>query len=119
MSRSRLRGLTWYDVIEACRNGDPVAQEVIAHGGRHLGRAMANLGKLLDVEMVLGGAFVEAGEVFLEAVRSEMQANTLNMLFAESHDDLHVSTLGKAGPAIGAATLPLAEFCKLEHSFLR
>jgi len=119
LSPGRLRRLTLYDVIHACREGDPAAREVIAHGGRHLGRAMASLGKLLDVEMVLGGAFVDAGETFVEAIRGEMRSNTSNTLFAESHTDLRISSLGPSGPAIGAAALPLSDFYKLEHSFLR
>ena len=58
------------DVFDAARDGDVLAQEVLAQAFDCLGRLLANLCCVIDPEMILlGGGVSKAGDLLLEGVR--------------------------------------------------
>ncbi len=62
------------EVLQAFKENDPVAQEVIQEGGRNLGRKIAFLVNLLNPEIVvIGGGIEDCGGIFMEAVKQEVK----------------------------------------------
>ncbi|TCW41757.1 glucokinase [Laceyella sacchari] len=71
---ANLSGLTAADVSKAYDAGDRVAQEVLDHTGRVLGRALAYAVTLFSPDVVvIGGGVAEAGERLLAPMREELQ----------------------------------------------
>ena len=96
-------------VIEAARGNDPVAREVLADAGRHLGIAIGNLVTLFNPQVVvIGGAVGRAGACVLDPLRHEVERRAL----PDSVADLEIvpSTFpGEEAGALGAATLFLQQ----------
>ncbi len=62
--------VTAQDVIERARVGDPTAQEIVEISAMYLGRGIALLVDLLNIEVVvLGSLAVRAGDLFLPTAR--------------------------------------------------
>ena len=73
--------ITLDDVGAALAAGDALAAEVVATAGRALGRAVASLIGVLNVErIVLLGPVPELGEPWLAAVRGEARSRSLGLL---------------------------------------
>jgi predicted NBD/HSP70 family sugar kinase len=73
--------ITLDDVGAALAAGDALAAEVVATAGRALGRAVASLIGVLNVErIVLLGPVTELGEPWLAAVRDEARSRSLGLL---------------------------------------
>ena len=69
------------DVAAALAADDPLAAEVVETAGRALGRAIASLIGVLNVErIVLLGPVTELGEPWLAAVREEARSRSLGLL---------------------------------------
>lgn len=66
------------DVVEAARDGDLPARGVLFDVGRRLGRALADIGKLVAPDtMVLGGDLGRAGSLLLEGLRASIEITSL------------------------------------------
>jgi glucokinase len=99
--RTRLTSGIWQ---RAVNEGDELATEIFERAISYLGAGIASAQNLLDVEAVVigGGLGVRFGEELIEPLRKAMMPH----VFADDRPpELHVSTLGDLGGAIGAALL--------------
>jgi glucokinase len=97
--RTRLTSGVWE---RALQQGDKVAQRLIDQAVEALGAGIASANNLLDVEAVIigGGLGTKLGEPYVERIREAMMPH----LFVDDRPpELHLSTLGDLGGAIGAA----------------
>jgi len=95
------------DVINAARNGDLVAQNIVSDAGAHLGTAIASLVNLFNPGMVVvGGRVSQMGDLFLEPVRATVQRRSL----AAASRGLRITTalLGRRSPGMGAIVQALS-----------
>ena len=103
---SDMHPLTLAGVAAAAADGDPVAIEVVASCGRHLGVAIANLFNLINPSLVLlGGGLTAAGDQLLSPLRDAIAARALWASLARA--EVAISALGARATALGAATLVL------------
>jgi glucokinase len=97
-----LARITVDEIFVAARAGDGVCISVVRETAKYVGMAVANLASVVDPEcIVLGGTLASAGDLMLDAIRTECsrrvrpaQADRLRLV---------LSTLGSEGVAIGAA----------------
>ncbi|RCK78562.1 MAG: Glucokinase [Candidatus Ozemobacter sibiricus] len=88
---ARLDQITGPLIGQAAREGDPLALEVLAWAGRHLGLVLANLHTLLNPQKILlGGGVMALADFFLPAAREAMHRHILSV--ADRGEDL----LGRA-----------------------
>ncbi len=93
-------------LVEAASAGDPLATEVIADAGYHLGIAMANLVSLLNpARVILGGHITMAGDLLLRPVRRAMADRALQTNIEGT--EVRVTELRPGAIARGGATLVL------------
>ena len=63
------------EVIQALKERDPLAIEIIEDGARHLGRKIGFLVNLLNPEIVvIGGGIEDCGAIFMETLKHEVKA---------------------------------------------
>ncbi|HEX7283242.1 MAG TPA: ROK family protein [Vicinamibacterales bacterium] len=94
--------ITAGDIFEGSRNGDGVSISVVRDTAKYVGMAIANLATLFDPEIiVLGGVIAHAGDVMLEAVKTEC-GRRVHPNHAE-RVRIVLSTLGNDAVAVGAA----------------
>ncbi|MEN0065583.1 MAG: ROK family transcriptional regulator [Myxococcota bacterium] len=99
-------GLTIDRLVAAAHSGDPLATEVIADAGHHLGIAMANLVSLLNpARVILGGHITMAGDLLVRPVRRAMAERALQSNLEGT--EVRVTELRPGAIARGAATLVL------------
>ncbi|MPZ64119.1 MAG: ROK family protein [Pseudonocardiaceae bacterium] len=88
----------------SARAGDAVARRAFRRGGLALGRALASVAAVCDVDLiVLGGGVAEAAELLLDPTR-EALAEHARLEFLRSARVVPAS-LGSAGGLVGAAAL--------------
>lgn len=99
--------LTMGMIIEQAREGEVVAQEIIAAAGNYLGIALASLINILNpAVVVLGGVLASAGDMLIDPLRASIRSHALSKSIAETR--IVASTLDRRAIAVGAATLVLA-----------
>ena len=59
-------------IVQAARDGDPEARELLASAGRYLGQAIGNIANLLNPSLFVigGGVATAAGRLLLEATEA-------------------------------------------------
>ena len=95
-------------VIQAAREGDELAVQVMRETGRYLGVGVANVANVLDPSLVVvGGSTAVAGELLLEPVREVLRGRALPGIA----ENVRVVSgrLGEDAGAVGAAALVLQE----------
>ena len=66
--------ITAAHVVEAAREGDPFAREVLAEAGTYMGIGIANVIQILNPErIILGTIAVHAGDLIMEPIRAAVQ----------------------------------------------
>jgi predicted NBD/HSP70 family sugar kinase len=91
-------------ITSAALQHDPLAVDVIRTAGEYLGISIANLLNLVNPELIiLGGDLIEAGDIFMDAVRST--AFTRSISKAANEVTIISSDLKQNVISIGAATL--------------
>lgn len=66
------------EVIDSARQGDPACQRVLFEAGRHLGRALASVAKVLAPSAIaIGGTLSTAGALVLDGLWSSIEVNNL------------------------------------------
>ncbi|MDI9438512.1 MAG: ROK family protein [Limnochordia bacterium] len=96
-------------VIAAAVQGDAAARELVATAGRYIGKAMAGIVNLLDMdEVVLGGDLLEAGDVLLDSLSLSFYGALLPFRVPEVR--LRVTTIGPKAGVLGAATVVIQQF---------
>lgn len=107
-----LESVTIQQVIQATLQGDALAAEVVREAARYLGLGIADTINLFNPSLVIiGGEMVDAGEIYLEAVREEMRRRSLSI--PQAVVKVVPTSLGYRGPSIGAATLVIDRFFAL------
>ena len=102
--------LTAQIVVDAAREGDPVALQVFDEYLYNLSRGIVSIINLYDPEVVaLGGGLSHAGEFLLFAVREEV-ANHLSFKGFQSAE-IVLATLGNEAGVIGAAMFAQGCWC--------
>jgi predicted NBD/HSP70 family sugar kinase len=94
-------------LVEASLNRDPLAVEVVARAGRHLGDAISGLVNLMNpAEVVLGGGITQVGDLLLDPIREEVARRTL--VASVLSTQIRRGTLEERDVALGAATLVIS-----------
>lgn len=99
--------LTAKDVLDAARQGDELATEVVEEVGRVLGKAIANVAVILDPSIiVLGGGVSEAGAVLMDVVTKYYRKYTFH---ACENTPVVAATLGNDAGIYGCMGMLLTE----------
>lgn len=94
------------DLVQAAKQGDPLACEIVAFAGERLGEGLGNLLNILDpATIIVGGLLADAGESLLEPIRNTIRRRTA--LTPVSRARVVQSRMIQPGIAIGAATMIL------------
>jgi glucokinase len=97
-------------VTELAIQGDPLAAEVVAEAGRHLGVALASLANIFDPDViVIGGGVSAVGDLMLDPARRELQSRALTPM---NRTPVKLAELGPEAGMIGAAAMALIELDK-------
>jgi glucokinase len=97
-------------VTELAMSGDPLAREVVADAGRHLGVALASLANIFDPDViVIGGGVSPVGDLMLDPAREELRARALPPM---NRTRVQLAELGPEAGMIGAAAMALIELDK-------
>ena len=91
---------------ELAHDGDPVARDVVASMGYHLGVGISNVVNVLNPEVVVvGGGVIAAGDLLLEPARRVVAERAL----APSRDQVRIvpTRFGDASGMVGAALLAM------------
>lgn len=108
LSENSLEGLKLKHIFQAAKENDPLAVELLGRAAEQLGIKLAFLVNLLNPEVVIiGGGLEEAGEIFLNTVRSAVNA----WAFEEMASNVRIvySTLGENSVCLGAASLVMRQ----------
>jgi len=95
-------------IFQAAKENDPLAAELLDRAAKQLGIKLAFLVNLLNPEaVIIGGGLEEAGEIFLNTVRSTVQ----DWAFEEMASSARIvySTLGENSVSLGAASLVMRQ----------
>jgi glucokinase len=99
-------------VTELALAGDPLATEVVAHAGRHLGVALVSLANIFDPDVfVIGGGVSAVGDLLLDPAREELHSRALPPM---NKTPVKLAELGGDAGMIGAAAMALIELDR-EH----
>ncbi len=100
--------LSILDLIEAARQGNPMARSIFAQAGRRIGTALIGLVNLLNPGVIIvGGGVARAGHLLLEPLRETVRQRALGV--AAPRTRIVESQLGADAIAIGAVTVVLQE----------
>jgi predicted NBD/HSP70 family sugar kinase len=103
-----INNLTKQVVIEAARQQDDIALDILKGVGVNLGIRTAYLVNLFDPELVIiGGGIERAGDLVLEPIRSAVRKFSFNK--QADHVKVIPSELGEDGVCLGAASLAIRE----------
>lgn len=101
------RKITSADVIEAARQGDLVAQQIVSEAGGHLGTAIASLVNLFNPSMVVvGGRISQMGDLLLEPIRKTVNQRSLKA--ASRNVRITAALLGRRSSGMGAVVEALS-----------
>jgi glucokinase len=94
-------------VTELAMAGDPLATEVVAEAGRHLGVALVSLANIFDPDVfVIGGGVSVVGELLIGPAREELRSRALPPM---NDTPVKLAELGPEAGMIGAAAMALIE----------
>ncbi|RIK87896.1 MAG: hypothetical protein DCC67_01345 [Planctomycetota bacterium] len=100
--RGETAGDDFTQMLAAAQRGDARAQQVLADAGRALAVALGNAVSLLNPErIILGGRFVEAGELLVGPLRASLPDFALPELAANV--DIRMAELGDDSTFLGIA----------------
>jgi glucokinase len=85
--------------------GDPLATQVVAQAGKHLGVALTSLANIFDPDVfVIGGGVSAAGELLIGPAREELRARALPPM---NRAPVKLAELGPEAGMVGAAAMAL------------
>ncbi|MDD5496705.1 MAG: ROK family protein, partial [Candidatus Omnitrophica bacterium] len=102
------RNITTEVVIEAARDNDDLATDIIQSAGMNLGVRIAYLVNVFNPEVVvIGGVVEKAGELILEPIRRTVK----KLAFSKQADMVKIiaGKLGEDTVSLGAASLAIRE----------
>ncbi|EBP4704453.1 ROK family protein, partial [Salmonella enterica] len=78
LSKSEIYKNSLTEIILAAAEGDVACQRVLFDAGRHLGKALANIVKILAPDVIsIGGDLSKAGAIFFDSVISTIEEQNL------------------------------------------
>jgi glucokinase len=99
-----LERITAEKVVEAARKSDVLAMKVIQSVIKYLSMGIANIVSILNPQMiVLGGGLFQAGDLFLDPIRTEFRRWAQPI--AAKHVKIELSALGEDAGLFGAGKL--------------
>jgi glucokinase len=107
--------LTAGDVAIAARQGDRVAQEIVAKSGEYIGIALASVINILNPGMIIiGGSVSLMGDLILEPIRQtatirSLPASAQNVRITAAFLGQRSSSLGAIAQALTLSTLRILE----------
>lgn len=107
-AKGNANNITTEVVIEAAKQDDDLAIDIIRNVGMNLGIRIAYLVNLFNPEtVVIGGGIEKAGEIILEPIRKTVK----KLAFKQQADIVRIitSTLGEDTVSLGAASLAIRE----------
>jgi len=107
-AKGDLKNITTEAVIEAAKQDDDLAADIIRNAGMSLGIRIAYLVNLFNPEVVVvGGGIEKAGELILEPVRKTVK----KLAFSGQASIVRIitSALGEDAVSLGAASLAIRE----------
>lgn len=112
LANGEVKNINLKHIFQASKESDPLALELLDQAAKQLGIKIAYLVNFLNPEVVIiGGGLEEAGDVFLNTVRSTVSA----WAFEEMVSNVRIvySTLGENAVSLGAASLLMRQvFCQ-------
>lgn len=94
------------EVVAAARQGDPAAKAAVAETAEYIAMGIANIVSILNPEMiVLGGGLMQAGDLFLDKIKSRI--GTWAQPLAARQVRIELTRLGEDAGLLGAARLAL------------
>ena len=112
LANGEVKNIHLKHIFQAAKESDPLALELLDQAAKQLGIKIAYLVNFLNPEVVIiGGGLEEAGDVFLNTVRSTVGA----WAFEEMVSNVRIvySTLGENAVSLGAASLLMRQvFCQ-------
>ncbi len=104
---ARPEQITWDFVREAFLAGDETVTELVKEAGRYLGVSIANLVSILNVHhIIITGSFTGFGQMFLDAVSSEVARRALTTMTTQT--SITNTILGQDNVILGASALVLS-----------
>ncbi len=101
--------ITINTIIQAAREGDEAAKNVLLDSARYLGNAIAMLVNALNPEkVVLGKAFYHYADLVLDYIKDIVENRILNI--KETKVDVVRSSIGEESSTMGAAIIPQKYF---------
>jgi glucokinase len=102
----RGNGKSAEEVITAARKADHAAQNAVAETAGYLAMGVANIVSILNPEMiVLGGGLMQAGDLFIDTIKTRMIAWAQPI--AARQVRIELTQLGEDAGLFGAARLAL------------
>lgn len=99
---------TAYEVFQAAKAGDQVAEAILDEALGYLGVCVANTAAIFDPDViVLGGGVAQAGDIVFERVRTIVQERCLKPVAA--HTKILPAALGADAGVVGAVALAIME----------
>lgn len=93
-------------IVDAARNGDALALDVVAGTARALGVGIGAVLNLLNLDrVVIGGGVAAAGDFLLERVSAEVRSRTFPQVFADA--SFRLAELGGDAGVVGAARVAM------------
>ncbi len=109
LAKGVLESITGEMVLEGAAKGDPLSVQVVQEAAHYLGIAVANVIDVVNpARVILGGAVLDVGDLFLDSIREEIQRRAFSIPLAAV--DVVPSSLGFRAAAIGAAALVTDRF---------
>ena len=100
--------ITAETVVQAAREGDLAARQLLEEVGGYLGIAIASATNLLGPEViVVGGGVTRAGAILFDEIQETIRERAFTTMVAPPR--IVPSALGENASAIGAAALVLSE----------
>ncbi len=98
--------ISFDQVVDAARNGDMAAMDLLIDAARYLGIALSSIVNTLNPsKIVLGKNFVKYGDLVMETLRSVIDCKALKRPAAEVK--ITISEIGEKSSTLGAAIIPL------------
>jgi predicted NBD/HSP70 family sugar kinase len=105
------------DVLDLLRTGDVATKRVVDEAGRAIGRVLADLCAVLDLEtIVVGGELAAAGDLLLRAVEESIERHALPA--AAESVDVRPALLGDRAEVLGALALVIGDTDRLRSAEL-
>lgn len=107
-AKGDIKNITKEAVIDAAKDNDELAIDIIHNAGMNLGIRIAYLVNVFNPEaVVIGGGVEKAGELILEPIKNVVK----KLAFAEQADMVRITTsaLGESAVSMGAASLAIRE----------